>query len=83
MIKKKRFSQLSRKDKQTLSEALNKITNNKCCGVDDNDFETLYTSDIKSALAHQSNRSGKIQILTTLPSHWSIAQIKRKFEVTR
>ena len=83
MIKKKRFSPFSRKDKQTLSEALNKITNNKNCGVDDNDFETLYIRDIKSALAQQSNRSGKIQILTTLASHWSIAKIKREFEVSR
>ena len=49
LIKKKRFSQLSRKDKQTLSEVLNKMTNNKSCGVDDNDFETLYIRDIKSA----------------------------------
>ena len=37
-VRKKCFSQLSRKDKQTLSEALNKITNNKNCGVDDNDY---------------------------------------------
>ena len=83
LIKKKRFSQFSRKDKQTLSEALNKMTNNKSCDVDDNDFETLYIRDIKSALVQQSNRSGKIQILTTLPSHWSIAKIKREFEVSR
>ena len=79
----KRFSQLSRKYKQTLSEALNKITNNENRGVDDTDFETLYIRDIKSALAQQSSRSGIIQILTTLPSHWPIAKIIRKFEVSR
>ena len=83
LIKKKRFSQLFRKDKQTLSKALNKTTNNKNCGVDDNDSETLCIRDIKSALAQQSNRSGRIQILTTLPSHWTIAEIKREFEVSR
>ena len=48
LIKKKRFSQFSRKDKYTLSEALNKITN-KNCGIDDNDFETLYIRNRKSA----------------------------------
>lgn len=69
---------LSHKENQMFS----KLLGEKNCTVD-NDLETLYIRDIKAALSQQSNRSGKIQILTTIPQHWTIAKMRKEFEVSR
>lgn len=82
LIKKRRMSQLTGQDIANSSAALQKFTNSKKCVIG-NDFETLFIHDIKVALSQQPDRSGKIQILTTLPSHWTIAAMRREFGISR
>lgn len=45
--------------------------------------QSCFVENIKAALINAKTASDKVQILTTIPNEWSIAEICRKFPVSR
>lgn len=46
-------------------------------------MDESWIADLKLAISNENTRSGKISLLTTVPLKWSVAEMKRKFNVSR
>lgn len=74
---KKRLSDLTKKEDETISSCLKKLLGDK--SIDDDEIQ--YIDNIKTALLEKNTNHEKIQILTILPEKWSIKKMHEVFKV--
>lgn len=82
-IKKPRFSKLCEQNKLNISEIIRVPGNNNDIENAVSEEESEFINGIRAALSNADTRLEKIQILTTVPPHWTIKKIRDKLRVSR
>lgn len=80
-LKRKRLSDLSLEDRDKILSAIDKSSDTNF--QKGQNSETSFIKNITDALHAATTRSDKLEILTTVPSEWTIAKMCRIFKVSR